>query len=89
VNADAPATPPHIDPSAPVTTSQHRLVRATPGRVFALHVWALETAPGGTLLRTEESMTGWLPRLSPRMMQRTLESGVAATLDALAAAATR
>src|SRR5690242_19239509 len=30
----------------------------------ARHVWHLEpTADGGTLVRTEESMSGWLPRL--------------------------
>jgi hypothetical protein len=49
----------------------------------AVHGWTLESVAGGTLVRTEESMSGWLPRLMRRSMQRTLEKGVASTLDAL------
>lgn len=49
----------------------------------AVHVWHLEPAEGGTWVRTEESMSGWLPRLLPRMVQRALDQGVGATLDAL------
>lgn len=54
----------------------------------ARHVWFLEpTGDGGTLVRTEESMSGWLPRLLGSMVRKTLDGGVAVTLDALAAAA--
>lgn len=51
----------------------------------AIHAWTLEESGGGTLVRTEESMDGWLPRLLRRTVQRTLDSGVAATLDDLEA----
>ena len=51
----------------------------------AVHVWHLEpTASGGTRVTTEESMSGWLPRLLPGMVRRTLDRGVRETLDALA-----
>lgn len=49
----------------------------------AVHVWFLEPVASGTLVRTEESMAGWLPRLLGPMVRRMLEKGVAATLDAL------
>ncbi|MFC5381810.1 SRPBCC family protein [Aquipuribacter nitratireducens] len=53
----------------------------------AVHTWVLDEVPGGTRVRTEESMSGWLPRLLPGAVRRTLENGVASTLDALAAEA--
>lgn len=55
----------------------------------AVHSWTLEAVDGGTLVRTEESMDGWLPRLATRTVQRTLERGVTAVLDALATTVTR
>jgi uncharacterized protein YndB with AHSA1/START domain len=52
----------------------------------AIHTWSLTPVDGGALVRTEESMTGWLPRLLPRTIGRTLDRGVTAVLDALEAA---
>lgn len=50
----------------------------------AVHVWSLEPVGADqTLVRTEESMSGWLPRVLTSMTRRTLEDGVRATLDAL------
>jgi uncharacterized protein YndB with AHSA1/START domain len=49
----------------------------------AVHVWALEPVDGGTRVRTEESMSGWLPRILAPVVRRMLDRGVAATLDAL------
>jgi hypothetical protein len=48
-----------------------------------VHVWALEPVDGGTRVRTEESMSGWLPRILAPVVRRMLDRGVAATLDAL------
>ena len=50
----------------------------------AIHVWHLDPDGTGTLVRTEESMEGPLPRLMPRMVRKMLENGVRETLDALA-----
>lgn len=62
------------------------------GRAFgtrALHCWELEATPRGTLLRTAESFHGWLPKLAPKTMQRTLDAALPAWLQALKTAAER
>ena len=55
----------------------------------AVHTWALEAVGGGTRVLTEESMSGWLPRVMTRTVQRTLDQGVSAVLDALETAVAR
>lgn len=42
----------------------------------ATHVWRLTPRDGGTLVTTEESFAGWLPRLLRRRMQRTLDQSL-------------
>ena len=55
------------------------------GKAFgtrAVHTWEIEESNQGTILKTAESFAGWLPRLMPRAMQRTLDEtlpGVAAS----------
>jgi hypothetical protein len=43
----------------------------------AIHVWQLDPAEAGTQVTTAESFEGFLPRLLPGLMRRTLEK----TLD--------
>jgi uncharacterized protein YndB with AHSA1/START domain len=51
----------------------------------AIHTWLLEPVDGGTLVVTEESMSGWLPTLMTSWVQRTLDRGVQDVLGALEA----
>jgi len=46
----------------------------------ARHVWTLEADGEGTILRTEESMEGWLISLMKGKAQKTLESSLAGWL---------
>lgn len=76
-----------------------RVTHLRPGRAIAwtgravgtraIHTWTLEEDPGGTLVRTEESMDGWLPRMLTSTVQRTLERGVSQVLEALEEAVRR
>jgi hypothetical protein len=63
----------------------HRRLAWT-GKAFgtrAVHTWDLDVTRDGTLLRTEESFSGWLPRLMPKAMQRTLEQSLPAWLQVI------
>lgn len=42
----------------------------------ARHLWTLEADGDGTLLKTEESMEGWMVSLLKRKMQKTLENSL-------------
>jgi len=60
------------------------------GRAFgvaAAHGWHLKPTPEGVLVETEEVFGGWLPRLMPERMQRTLDTALPVWLDALKRAA--
>jgi uncharacterized protein YndB with AHSA1/START domain len=57
--------------------------------IRAAHVWELEPADGGTLVRTEESFDGVLARLLRRRLQRSLDRGLAEGLSHLKAEAER
>ena len=62
------------------------------GKAFglaAVHVWRLDPRNGGTLLRTEESWEGPLPRLLRGRMQRTLQDSLDAGLPHLKSEAER
>jgi uncharacterized protein YndB with AHSA1/START domain len=63
----------------------HRRLAWT-GKAFgtrAVHTWDLEVTRDGTLLKTEESFSGWLPRLMPKAMQRTLDQALPAWLQVI------
>ena len=49
----------------------------------AAHTWTLTPRDGGVLVKTEESMEGWLPRLLRGMMQRTLKGSIKVWLESL------
>lgn len=53
--------------------------------IRAVHVWSFEETESGTRVRTEESFEGWMARLLPGTLQRTLASSLEKSLDALAA----
>jgi hypothetical protein len=56
------------------------------GKAFgtqAIHRWEIEPTDQGVLLRTEESFDGWLPRLMPKTMQRTLDETLPSWLQAI------
>lgn len=75
-----------------VTALQAPDVIAWTGRgpgVRAIHVWRFTEIEGGTLVHSDESMSGPLARLLPRMTRRLLEKGVEQALAALAAEAER
>ena len=55
----------------------------------AVHAWRLEPRDGATLLRTEESWDGLLPRLLRGRMQRTLQDSLDTGLPHLKAEAER
>ena len=57
--------------------------------ITAVHVWLLEPREGGTLVRTEESWDGLLPRLFRGPMRRALERAVGAGLGHLRVEAER
>jgi uncharacterized protein YndB with AHSA1/START domain len=49
------------------------------GKAFgidAVHVWRFQPRDGGTLVHTEESWSGWLPRLLRGPMRKTLQKGL-------------
>lgn len=49
----------------------------------AIHAWSLEPEANGTRVFTSESFDGWLVRLMPGAMQKTLDRALPAWLDAL------
>ncbi len=55
----------------------------------AVHVWRLTPRDGTTVVTTEESFAGWLPRVLRPRMQRTLEHGLEQGLRHLKAEAER
>ncbi len=62
------------------------------GKTFgthALHSWEIARTNQGVLLRTAESFDGWLPRLLPKTMQRTLDAALPAWLQAIKSEAER
>lgn len=62
------------------------------GKAFgtrAVHTWEIEESNQGTILTTAESFAGWLPKLMPRAMQRTLDETLPVWLQAIKAEAER
>jgi hypothetical protein len=62
------------------------------GKAFgtrAIHTWEIARTKQGVVLRTEESFDGWLPRLMPKTMQRTLDETLPAWLKAIKSEAER
>jgi uncharacterized protein YndB with AHSA1/START domain len=57
--------------------------------IKAVHAWRLEPRDGGTLVHTEESWEGPIPRLLPGRMQKTLQDGLDAAMPHLKAEAER
>ena len=57
--------------------------------IKAVHVWRFESRDGGTLVHTEESWEGPLPRLLARRMQKTLQDGIDGSMAHLKAEAER
>jgi hypothetical protein len=55
----------------------------------AVHVWRLVPRDGATVVATEESLAGWLPRLLRRRMQRALDQALEQSLRRLKAEAER
>ncbi|MBP7705699.1 MAG: SRPBCC domain-containing protein [Candidatus Aminicenantes bacterium] len=55
--------------------------------VRAVHVWELTESGAGTHVRTEESFEGWLAKLFPGVMQRTLAKALDQGLTSLKVAA--
>jgi hypothetical protein len=53
--------------------------------VHAVHIWRLESTPGGTRVTTEESWDGWPTRLMHKRMEKTLRSAVVHGLHSLKA----
>ena len=49
----------------------------------AVHTWTLTPRDGGVLMKTEESMEGWLPSLLRCMMQKTLKKSIKVWLESL------
>ena len=49
----------------------------------ALHVWTLDAQGKQTVVQTEESFEGWLPRLMRRAMQRNSEKALRGGLEGL------
>ncbi len=49
----------------------------------AIHTWEIEETYQGVVLRTAESFDGWLPRLMPKTMQRTLDETLPSWLKAI------
>jgi hypothetical protein len=48
-----------------------------------IHVWDFQKTPAGVLVRTSESLEGWLVSLMRKTMQRTLDESLVAWLNAL------
>jgi hypothetical protein len=62
------------------------------GKAFgtrAIHSWEIEVTDQGAVLRTAESFDGWLPRLMPKTMKRTLDETLPAWLKAIKSEAER
>jgi hypothetical protein len=62
------------------------------GKAFgtqAIHTWDIEGTDQGVVLRTAESFDGWLPRLMPKTMRRTLDETLPAWLKAIKSEAER
>jgi uncharacterized protein YndB with AHSA1/START domain len=60
------------------------------GKAFgtrAIHTWEIAEKDRGVVLRTAESFDGWLPRLLPKTMQRTLDETLPSWLQAIKAEA--
>jgi uncharacterized protein YndB with AHSA1/START domain len=60
------------------------------GKMFgvrAVHVWNLVADSRGTLVRTEESFSGWLAKLLPGVMRKTLTKALRQGIADLKAAA--
>lgn len=60
------------------------------GKMFgvrAVHAWDLVAGGRGTLVRTEESFAGWLAKLLPGVMRKTLAKALAQGIADLKAAA--
>lgn len=57
--------------------------------ISAVHAWNLEARPEGTLVRTEESFTGLLPRLLSGLMMKKLTKNLEKSIRMLSAAAER
>jgi len=55
--------------------------------IRAVHIWELTEKGAGTHVRTEESFEGWLAKLFPGAMKRTLEKALDQGLASLKAAA--
>jgi uncharacterized protein YndB with AHSA1/START domain len=56
------------------------------GKAFgtrAIHTWEIAGTDQGVVLRTTESFDGWLPRLMPKTMQRTLDETLPSWLKAI------
>ncbi len=62
------------------------------GKAFgthAIHTWEIEASDYGVLLSTAESFDGWLPKLIPKTMQRTLDETLPAWLSMIKSEAER
>ncbi len=57
--------------------------------IAAVHVWRFESIDGGTVARTFESWTGWLPRLLRGLMRKQLQQSLEGGLPHLKAEAER
>jgi uncharacterized protein YndB with AHSA1/START domain len=57
--------------------------RMSPLGITAVHVWHLTPHYDSTFVRTEESWSGWLPRLLKARTQRILKSSIDKGLDGL------
>jgi pimeloyl-ACP methyl ester carboxylesterase/uncharacterized protein YndB with AHSA1/START domain len=71
-------------------TGKHRI--AWTGKAFgthAVHTWEIAATNRGSILKTAESFGGWLPKLMPGAMKRTLEETLPAWLKAIKAEAER
>lgn len=69
-----------------VTTNQFFSWSGTTFGGSAIHNWRLEAAPdGGTVVKVEESMQGWLVGLFKKKMNRDLERDIQRWLEALKA----
>jgi len=53
--------------------------------IHAIHTWSFVESEGRTRVRTEESFEGWLARILPGPLRRTLKSSLEKGLSALAA----
>jgi len=85
-------------------TSRGTKIRSTIGRLdapreigwtgeaigtHAIHIWRLESDGDRTVVNTEESMHGWLPRLLTAMTRRALRRGLSSAAQGLKAESER